>query len=147
MDCVIVWDLEKDLEINSFDVEKDAIFFQDEDGNPYIAEKDYIVMCKEGCRLTCFNFNIAEVEVPKFDFSSGNRVEIKTHNWMVFRNFINLSFSYMTFVIKENFDEGYLRSDFLFDLEGYNFVYNRQTIFTSDTNLVQLNYEKLNFIL
>ena len=53
----------------------------------------------------------------------------------------------MTFVIKDNFDEGYVRSDFLFDIEGYNFVYNCETVFTDDYNLVTLNYEKLNFIL
>lgn len=71
-----------------------------------------------------------------------------TDNWLIFRNYINLSFSYMTFVIKDNFDEeGYVRDDFLFDIEGYDYIYNRQSIFTSDKNLITLNYDKLNFIL
>ena len=53
----------------------------------------------------------------------------------------------MTFVIKDLFDEGYLRSDFLFDLEGYDFIYNRETIFTSDEDLMSQNYDKLYYIL
>ena len=52
----------------------------------------------------------------------------------------------MTFVIKENFDEQYLRDDFLFDIEGYNFIYNRETLFTSDEKLIQYNYDKLSYI-
>lgn len=53
----------------------------------------------------------------------------------------------MTFVIKENFDEGYLRDDFLFDIEGYDYIYNRQTIFTTDRNLITHNFDKLHYIL
>ena len=33
MDCIIVWDLEADKEIESFDVKKEAMFFQDRWGN------------------------------------------------------------------------------------------------------------------
>ena len=142
-DCVIMWDLNKDLELDSFDVDKGSIFFQDEQGNPFLAEKDYILMCEKGVRLKCYDFDINDFEVPKFDFSTGNRVETNTHNWMVFRNFINLSFSYMTFVVKDNVAENYLQPDFLFDIEGYDFIYNRETVFTDDRNLVTLNYEKL----
>jgi hypothetical protein len=43
----------------------------------------------------------------KFDFPNGMRMDPATHNWLIFRNYINLSFSFMTFVIKDNFDEGY----------------------------------------
>lgn len=66
---------------------------------------------------------------------------------MIFRNFINLSFSYMTFVIKENFDKNsYMMQDYLFDIEGYDYVLNRNTIFT-EGNLVNQDFEKLKFIL
>ena len=33
MDCIIIWDLVNDLEIESFDVQSDAMFFQDRWGN------------------------------------------------------------------------------------------------------------------
>ena len=42
----------------------------------------------------------------------------------------------MTFVIKENFDKiGFVTSDFLFDVEGYNYILNKNTMFT-EGNLV-----------
>lgn len=104
-------------------------------------------MCEKGCKLKSYHFRIEDFEMAKFDFSYGHRVETKTHNWMIMRNFINLSFSYLTFVIKDLFDDGYIRSDFLFDLEGYDFIYDRETIFTSDNELVTLDYEKLLYIL
>jgi hypothetical protein len=43
----------------------------------------------------------------------------------------------MTFVIKSNFDTGYLQEDYVFDLEGYDFILDRETIFTSDPSLVE----------
>ena len=46
MDCIIIWDLSKDIEIESFDVKKDAMFFQDRWGNQYLAENDYIINCE-----------------------------------------------------------------------------------------------------
>jgi hypothetical protein len=50
---------------------------------------------------------------------------------MIFRNWISLSFSYMTFVIKDNFDHlGFVVDDFVFDVEGYDYVLNKNTIFT-----------------
>jgi hypothetical protein len=74
-------------------------------------------------------------------------MEDKTHNWVIFRNYINLSFSYMTFVIKENFDKNsFSMRDFLFDIEGYDYVLNRNTVFTEGT-LVKQEFEKLKFIL
>lgn len=45
-----------------------------------------------------------------------------------------MSFSYMTFVIKDNFDHnGAVMEDYLFDLEGYDFILGRNTLFTADS--------------
>ena len=61
------------------------------------------------------------------------------------RNCINLSFSFMTFVIKENVDRlGFANQ--VFDLEGYDYVLNSDNIFT-EGNLVKTQFEKLQFIL
>ena len=58
-----------------------------------------------------------------------------------------MSFSYMTFVIKDNFDRcGYIMDDFLFDVEGYDFVLFKNTIFTQE-HLITQQFEKLHFIL
>jgi hypothetical protein len=52
-----------------------------------------------------------------------------------------MSFSYMTFVIKDNFDvNSHVQEDFLFDIEGYDFILNRNTLFT-EGNLVKQDYE------
>mmetsp|Transcript_9402 Transcript_9402/g.14352 ORF Transcript_9402/g.14352 Transcript_9402/m.14352 type:complete len:174 (+) Transcript_9402:4256-4777(+) len=45
LDCIIIWDLQKDQEIGSFDVDSNALYFQDGEGNPFLAEKDYILNC------------------------------------------------------------------------------------------------------
>ena len=104
-------------------------------------------MCRSGCKIKSYRTRVSDFVKPRFDFSSGHRMNPETHNWLIFRNYISLSFSYMTFVVKDLFDEGYLRSDFLFDLEGYDFIYNKETIFTSDAALMSSNYEKLLYIL
>ena len=59
-------------------------------------------------------------------------MEVQSHNFVIIRNVINLSFSYMTFVIKNKFD---LNAHYLqktnFDLEGNNYIIERHSIFTS----------------
>ena len=91
--------------------------------------------------------NVKDFEEPQFKFGNGYRVDDEMHNFILMRNFINLSFSYMTFVIKDNFDQGgYISNDFLFDSEGYDFVLGKNTLFT-EGNLVIQDYDKLNFIL
>lgn len=53
----------------------------------------------------------------------------------------------MTFVIKDNFDSsGFLRDDYIFDLEGYNYILGRNTILTQGS-LVKYQFDKLSFIL
>ena len=90
---------------------------------------------------------VKDFNTPQFGFDTGYRVDSKNHNFLLMRNFINLSFNYMTFVIKENFDEGgYIAKEFLFDPEGYDYIMRKNTVFTEGT-LVTQDYEKLNFIL
>lgn len=149
MDCIIIWDLSKDIEIDSFDVQKNALPFQDRQGNMFLAEDDYVINCESGCKIKSYNLNVSDfnTDIMSFQFEKGHRVEDSSQNWIIFRNFINLSFSYMTFVIKDNFDKcGYIRDDYLFDIEGYNYILNKNTILAEGT-LVTQNFDKLNFIL
>ena len=55
----------------------------------------------------------------------------------------------MTFVIKDNFEKNsYAMSDYLFDIEGYNYTLNRLTIFTENNGyLLQQDFQKISFIL
>ena len=80
--------------------------------------------------MSISDFNTENV---KFKFNTGHRVERQTHNWIIFRNFINLSHSYMTFVINEHFDiYGYEMEDYMFDVEGYDYLLRRKNIFTEE---------------
>ena len=131
MDCIVIWDLKKDVEAMSFDVSSDAIFFQDSSGNFYLIENDYIINCSQTCKLKAYDFRVSDFLVPNFDFGSGYRVDEEFHNFVLMRNQLNLSFSYMTFIIKMNFDKGgYLQQDYLFDVEGYNYILNRNNVLT-----------------
>ena len=52
------------------------------------------------------------------------------------RNYINLSFSYMTFIIKRDFDHGDFHSNshnINFDQEGFDYILKRNTIYTEGT--------------
>lgn len=43
----------------------------------------------------------------------------------------------MTFVIKENFDKNsYAMDDYLFDIEGYDYVLNTNTIFSENNGFL-----------
>ena len=76
-DCIIQWDLDKDMEIDSFDVDSDALFFQDKDGNPYLAEKNYLINCKMNCKLLCYEFKISDFDMENSTFKGqyGHRVD------------------------------------------------------------------------
>ena len=91
---------------------------------------------------------MSDFQISKlFDFPKGIRMDDETHNFIIFRNYISMSFSYMTFVIKENFDQqGFIMEDYLFDPEGYDFIFKKNTIFTEGT-LAMKNFDKLKFIL
>ena len=87
-----------------------------------------------------------------FKYHKGHRMDYKNHNWILFNEFISLSFSYMTLVIRdrqqksEGVLENQFENDFIFDPEQYNFIINRHTCFTCD-NFVGSDYDKLQFIL
>jgi hypothetical protein len=67
-----------------------------------------------------------------FKAQYGHRIEVQSHNFVIIRNWINLSFSYMTFVIKDSIDtNGYLNENYQFDLEGNDYILERCSIFTS----------------
>jgi hypothetical protein len=77
-DCLIMWDIEKNKEIESFDCDNNALFFQDSNGNPYIAERDYIINCSQGCKIKCFDFSIDDIGMNNCTFGphSGFRVDV-----------------------------------------------------------------------
>ena len=102
--------------------------------------------------LLCYdvaNINIEGAKLPKFGYHYGYRFDGDEHSWLYLNEYISLSYSYMTFVIKNKIhgeDEDYQQQDYLFDLEQYNYVINRRTALT-DGKIVQEDHELLAFIL
>ena len=87
------------------------------------------------------------MENCSFKCNYGHRMEVQSHNFVIFRNMINLSFSYMTFVIKDRCDKsGFMNDNYPFDIEGTDYILERNSIFTSG-DLVKNQYENLQYIL
>lgn len=83
-----------------------------------------------GINMTCFDverINQEDAEAKalkkknlKFGYQYGHRFDHEGHSWVFLRDYISLSYSYMTFVIKKRFDDDevdYTSEDFVFDLE------------------------------
>jgi hypothetical protein len=65
------------------------------------------------------NGNVNEI----FPFSKGERFDSENHNWILFEEYIGLSFSYMTLILREKQLKN--SNDEVFDPEIYNFIINR----------------------
>jgi len=83
-----------------------------------------------------------------FDYYKGHRFDNKNHIWILFNEYLSLSFSFMTLVIRDRSqsDLSYHDENFLFDPEQFTFIINRKNCFTCD-NFVGEDYEKLQFVL
>ena len=143
--------MDLDVEKSSIDVSQNARIFYDATGDTYVTEKDEVLICEQGVRLKAFEVgkvNRAGDESLYFKYDKGHRFDHINHNWILFNEYLSLSFSFMTLVIRDQMQNSgnYLDPDFTFDLEQYNFVINRRTCFTCD-NFVGENYDKLVYVL
>ena len=50
-DCIIVWEFEKNCEVSSIDVGKNAKIFYDRLGNTFVTEEDHVLICSQDVRL------------------------------------------------------------------------------------------------
>ena len=77
----------------------------------------------------------------------GNKFDSKNHNWIIFREFLCLPFSYMTFMIKDKIEskDPSLKGN-IFDKEPYNYIYNKKTSFL-DSEFVKYDYVELQRVL
>lgn len=65
----MLWDLINEREIDSFDIDSDALYFQDSLGNPYILEKGHIIMCKQGCKIKSFKVKLEDFDTENLIFT------------------------------------------------------------------------------
>mmetsp|Transcript_8198 Transcript_8198/g.12567 ORF Transcript_8198/g.12567 Transcript_8198/m.12567 type:complete len:339 (+) Transcript_8198:3974-4990(+) len=150
-DCVLVWDMLKDVEQTSFDLGNKSKVFFDAKGDTYITEGNEMIVCEQGVRLKSYDvFKVSKgnQENMYFDYYKGHRFDYKNHNWILFNEYLSLSFSFMTLVIRgrSQEEENYLDEDYIFDPEQFTFIINRKNCFTCD-NFVGEDYEKLNYVL
>ena len=113
-DCVITWDLQKNIELESFDLGLEGKIFWDYNGKCYITEGEKVYLTEQGVALLCYNVENINQEgavKPKFaGYHYGHRFDGDEHSWLYLNEFIALSYSYMTFVIKNKIhgeDEDY----------------------------------------
>ena len=112
---------------------------------------------QQGVALTCYDVrNVnrqSKEEVKKtqlFGYHYGNRFDYQGHSWLYLRDYISISYSYMTFVIKRKIhdeDNDFQQDDYQFDIEQYNYMVNCKTALTDDDNLIKENTELLDYIL
>jgi hypothetical protein len=103
--------------------------------------------------LVCYDVSkINDVSRAKentyFEYYKGHRVDDVNHNWILFNEYLSLSFSFMTFVIRGRSQSSstHITDDYYFDQEEYDFIINKKTCFTCDS-FVGSDFEKLNFVL
>jgi len=121
--AIIQWDLENDIEIESFDAGVNCKLFYDSRGESYITEDKHVVIQEQNVSLVCYDVSkINKTSMAKdnsyFDYYKGHRVDDVNHNWILFNEYISLSFSFMTFVIRGRSQESsssYLDTNYVFD--------------------------------
>ena len=99
----VLWDDKKKSEIQSFRFETGGRVFHSDNGKTFVKGKDRIQFCDQGCAFKAYPVSTFEKNHPNeiFSFSNGERFDSINHNWILFEEYIGLSFSYMTLVIRE----------------------------------------------
>ena len=112
-------------------MEKSHQIVKSKNGQFLIMTEHYTIFPNQNCILKCFNMEEDWEEWNKeqiLPYSMGHRFDTHTHNWICIKEFINFSFSYMTFVIQEKIlkmdSKESVEKEFLFnqgfDIEAFN---------------------------
>lgn len=76
--------------------------------------------------------------MDRFWYSKGVKFDSKNHNWAIFREYIALGSSYMSFAIKDSIEKETDNKNDEFDKTAYTYIFNKSTSFI-DGNFVQTN--------
>lgn len=85
-------------------------------------------------------------------YHNGMRFDCENHNWIILKQYICLSFSYMSFVIQDKIEKIDANKkqdpllDSAFDLEAFTYMLNKNSCFTSG-DLAKDNFMKLQIVL
>jgi hypothetical protein len=156
---VLAWSMENDLEISAFEVDKDHQIIWDHQGRFVILTEEQITLPIQNCSLRCFHetsFNTLDKTVlnNELNYQNGYRFDSANHNWILMREYLCLSFSYMTFVIQNKFENLEVNMSNVstepmlnkaFDIEAFTYILNKKSCFGG--NLVTKNLFKLQSVL
>ena len=78
--------------------------------------------------------------------SNGIRFDGKNHNWLLFEEYLSLPFCFLTFSFKEKEDQGLSNKLNVFDVEPFNYLFNKMSPFM-DGKLLRDNFELLEKVL
>ena len=133
----------EDAEYEAYDVGKKFDVIWDSKGIPIIVTggiNSRVILSKERCSVRVFDtkHNLESILLrdskKQFPLCKGHRFDNEGHNWILLREYLGLSFSYMTFVIKAKHESGkmILSKKGNFDFEPYNYILNRSTCFLKE---------------
>ena len=106
---ILIWNIKKDNQTGYFDnISKDYHILWDTEGNPYIINDGKVIITEKKIVTTAFSHLPLETEdyqnFHDIKYDQGYRVDSKNHNWLILKKYLSLSFSYMSFVIKEKIE-------------------------------------------
>ena len=118
----------------------------DSQGTSFILEKDYLIATEQGVRLKSYDIENFERNNARmqFDLSKGCHFDHENQNFMMINEYISLSFSFMTLVIRDKHKDLTTneKNAYQLDEELFKFNMNRKTFLTCD-NFVTFDYLKL----
>lgn len=114
VDTIYLWEIDENVEFGSYDVGKIYEIIWDNYGNLQIVTPDYVVFAQQKVRIKAFDINLKDLNKNFNDFFEENelmgvRFDGKNHNWLIIGEYLQLPFSYMTFVIKDKIETQDLR--------------------------------------
>ena len=97
---------------------KAKVFF-DSAGETYLMDKEIVINCEQDVALKTYMLEPVDDKNIFFDYHRGHRFDSVNHNWILLGEYISLSFSFMTFVIRGKIyqDEEHNEDDYKFDHE------------------------------
>lgn len=112
------------------------IVIWDIDGCPYLVTDDQVYFTAKRCMITAYEIKglvdqlILEKDTTTFDHTKGHKIDFKNHNWVLLKDCLSLSFSYLTFVMQDKIENNDPCMDGnVFDITPYNYIFNKNTCF------------------